>query len=147
MPAIFMTRALLDAVQADTEIKDYFDVNNLWDKLESDALEQMKIDQKSDMIRWWYNAKQTEQFIRARGTTIIMNNSYQIFNPLTGQHMQYLDRQDAINAMNLISSQILARFCPTVNQSISNDVGDVAWTPLETSFTVSATILPKVMQT
>lgn len=84
---------------------------------------------KQTLWAWWLNnQKESETYVRANGSNITMNEKYQVFNPLTGMHTA-CDTEDEMKQMVLdISQQIVDKYKVSVNQEISNENGDVAWT-------------------
>jgi hypothetical protein len=83
-----------------------------------------------DFAGWLIEQKKTESYIRANGGVIIMG-SYQVFNPLTGTHVEYTTEAEARTAVAAICREILQYHKPTVCQSLSNDAGDSTWIPLD----------------
>jgi hypothetical protein len=86
-----------------------------------------------DFGKWLQDKKLTETYVRLNGEIITMNQSYQVFNPLTGTHIEYLDEQSARAAMVSIGNELLNKYPINVVQSISNENGDSTWIPVTLS--------------
>jgi len=76
--------------------------------------------------------KTSEAYIRANGEVITMG-TYQVFNPITGQHQEYQDEESARGGIADIQRQILEQYPVSVTQSITNENGDSTWIPVTIS--------------
>jgi len=86
-----------------------------------------------DDAGWLQAEKSKETYVRMNGSVITMGTTYQVFNPLTGEHIEYPDEQSARAAMVVIGQQIIAAYPINLVQSIANENGDTAWTPVQIS--------------
>jgi hypothetical protein len=83
--------------------------------------------------KWLQDKKLTGTYVRLNGEVITMNQTYQVFNPLTGTHVEYLDEASARAAMVEIGNNLLKNYPINIVQAISNEKGDSAWVPITLS--------------
>ena len=80
----------------------------------------------SDYAEWLNEQKTTEAYVRANGTEFTMG-SYQVFNPLTGQHIECADEASARQTIIDVSNQLLDTYKISLIQSMTNENGDQTW--------------------
>lgn len=102
-----------------------------------EAIKVLKLAGMREYVAWLRMIKQTEAYVRWNGKEITMG-SYQVFNPLTGQHIDCETEEDVKATMANIAQQLLDAQTITVCQSLSNEKGDSVWIPyrLETPYMV-----------
>ena len=93
------------------------------------VLEANNQEQYADFIK---NIMDTEEYVRFNGSIITMG-TYQVFNPITGQHQEYQDEESARGGIADIQRQILEQYPVSVTQSITNENGDSTWIPVTIS--------------
>lgn len=77
---------------------------------------------------WLEEQKNTEIYVRLNGVNITMG-SFQVFNPLNGNHIKYETEEEARKALVEIAKQLLETYMPIANQEIFNENGDSTWIP------------------
>ena len=56
-----------------------------------------------------------------------MENTYQVFNPLTGKHTSCNSEQEAKNLLVVFVKEMIAQNQFSVNKEIPHENGDVTW--------------------
>lgn len=138
---ILITKELLDKLGACNTGPDFFTENNLWGKSEIELIDAMRVSGLLKEIEWWENIRKTPEFVRATGKVITMEATFAVFDPTTGQHKNNLTREEAEAEISRVAQVILSQHLPSINQIISNENGDQAWTAVPiTSLDIKATI-------
>jgi len=81
-------------------------------------------------VEWFDKLKNSEAFVRFNGKEFIMG-SYQVFNPITGQHIDCQTEDEMKIAVKEVAQQILDAQAITVCQSLTNELGDSTWAKIE----------------
>lgn len=105
-----------------------FTANDLWGKPESYVVEFLTAHGYLEDLNWYQTQKKTEKFVRYTGKEITMTDTYQVFDPITGQHTEYDNEEAARAAAVEISQQILNIHKISLCRVIRNENGDEAWT-------------------
>ena len=92
-----------------------------------EAAQRLKENGYPKFAEWVLEQKKTEAYVRFNGKVITV--SYQVFNPLTGVHTEYPDKESARVAMVSIAQQILETHTISIVKVVANENGDAAWTP------------------
>ena len=79
---------------------------------------------------WLEEQKNTEAYLRANGTEIIMLEKYKVFDPIIGQYIDCASEQEAEEAVLFVAKKIINRCEFNMVRAISNENGDEAWTPV-----------------
>jgi hypothetical protein len=127
---MILTREFLLAINAPLDMYRYIFEHNIINVEYNEAVDFLENNGKS-LWAWWLNKqKESEIYVRANGSIITMTEKYQVFNPLTGSHTA-CDTEDDMKKLVLdISQQIVDAYKVSVNQEITNENGDAAWTLL-----------------
>lgn len=123
-----LTENLLSTLGACQEGIDVASQNNYFGQSYYDVIKDLLSKGEREFAGWMVEQTKTELYVRATGGVITMNQTYQVFNPLTGTHTEYSDEASARVAMVEISNQVLQNYPINIVQSISNENGDTAWT-------------------
>jgi hypothetical protein len=83
---------------------------------------------QSDYATWLSEIKKTKQYVQANGNNFM--STYQVFDPLVGQHIKYETLEEAKEGMVEIAQKILQLHCPSIVEEITNDNGDAVWVPM-----------------
>ena len=105
------------------------------------AIEVLKAAGHTEFVAWLRMIKKTEAYIRWHGKEITMG-TYQVFNPMTGQHIDCETEEDVKAAMTSVAQQILDSHSIDVCRSISNEHGDSTWIPVQTEVPYMVTQKP-----
>lgn len=127
---MILTREFLQAINTPLDMYRYIFEHNIVN-IEYDETVEFLEKNNQFLWAWWLNKqKESEVYVRANGSIITMNEKYQVFNPLTGMHTA-CDTEDDMKKLVLdISQQIVDAYKVSVNQEITNENGDAAWTLL-----------------
>jgi hypothetical protein len=127
---MILTKEFLIAVKTPVDMYRYIFEHNIVNIEFNLAVDYLK-NNGHNLWSWWLNnQKGSEIYVRANGSKITMNEKYQVFNPLTGIHIA-CDTEDDMKKLVLdINQQIIDTYKVSVNQEISNENGDSAWTLL-----------------
>lgn len=79
-----------------------------------------------ELAEWLKEQKSKEVYVRLNGSIFSMH-TFQVFNPLTGQHNQYETEAEARIALVTLAQEILNLHCPRVAQELRNENGDTTW--------------------
>lgn len=55
------------------------------------------------------------------------DGNFQVFNPLTGSHEKVIGKENAVNKQKEIKNAIISGYVISIEQKITNPLGDVAW--------------------
>ena len=105
-----------------------------------DVIKALLRDGKKEEAGWMVEQKTTELYIRMNGE-IVMNETYQVFDPITGQHKQFETENEAIAELARISNEVLRAYGAAVLKELRNDKGDALWQPIKTNLFVTAEII------
>ena len=97
-----------------------------------EVIKRTLLDGKREFTGWLIEQKSTEGYVKANGSILKMTN-YQVFNPLTGQHIECADENEVRQKAVEIAQQILNSHKITVVQCLTNENNDVSWIPTELS--------------
>jgi hypothetical protein len=85
---------------------------------------------KNEDAGWMLFHKKTETYVRFNAKEVTMG-SYQVFNTITGTHIEYKTEEEAKVGILEIAKQILEQNKISVCRSLSNENGDSTWIPIE----------------
>lgn len=81
-------------------------------------------------VKWFDELKISEAYVRFNGKEITMGG-YQVFNPLTGLHIEYQTLDEAKQGVTDVAFQIIKNYQISICQVMSNENGDSTWIPIE----------------
>ena len=127
---MILTREFLQAINTPKDIYRYIFEHNIVNIEYDQAVEFFENNSKSLWAYWLKQQKETEAYVRANGSKIIMNEKYQVYNPITGMHIACDTEEDMKKLVLDITQQIVNIYKVSVNREVSNENGDAAWTVL-----------------
>ena len=130
---MILTLEFLQSVNACRAGVDFVQDNNLIDLDYDYVIEQLNLASQPEYANFLIDIKTTEAYVRANGEVITMGTTYQVYNPMTGQHQEYQDEESAREGIADIQRQILEQYPVSVTQSITNENGDSTWIPITIS--------------
>ena len=86
---------------------------------------------------WLKVVKKTEAYVRFNGKEITMGESYQIFNPISGQHVVCADIESAKALVLEVQKEILKAHAVTACRELRNENGDTAWLSVDFPYEVN----------
>lgn len=69
-----------------------------------------------------------------------MEQTYQVFNPLTGQHTRCASEQAAKEMLLDFALQVVMNYPPTVAKEVTHENGDVTWEAVDFVSQVKVTL-------
>ena len=127
---MILTREFLQTIKTPTDIYRYIFEHSIVNIEYDQAIEFLENNGKSLWAYWLGQQKETEAYVRANGSKIIMNEKYQVYNPITGMHIACDTEEDMKKLVLDITQQIVNIYKVSVNREVSNENGDAAWTVL-----------------
>jgi hypothetical protein len=97
-------------------------------------------DGKTEEAGWMIEQKKTELYVRLNGE-IVVSDSYQVFDPITGTHTQCGSKEEATAELARVSEAILAYHGAGIVRELRNDKGDSTWVPCEKSLSVTVEVI------
>ena len=91
---------------------------------------------------WLKTIKKTEAYVRYNGKEVTMGESYQIFNPITGEHTICANPESAQTLVTEIAKAVLENNKVTACKELRNENGDAVWVAVDFPYEVSITVTP-----
>jgi hypothetical protein len=123
---VILTKEFLQQFDGCTEGYRYCLQNNLIPSDYDEAIKFMRENDKEEYAIWLEQQKTSEAFVRMNGSIFTMG-AYQVFNPLTGQHVRAETEEEAKTVFLEIVRQLTDFYAPTIVQELQNENGDTAW--------------------
>lgn len=114
--------------------------NYIDNKTVDETIEYCRSIGRDDFVEFLEETKKTEHYVRNNGKIIFMVEKYKVFNPTTGQYIEYNDFEAAKQDVVRIATQILADHKLNITQVIRNENGDEAWSPVDINSMIKISI-------
>jgi hypothetical protein len=102
-----------------------------------EAIEKLRLLGLKEDAAWLKAIKKTEAYVRYNGKEITMSESYQIFNPMSGQHVVCADIESAKALVLEVQKGILKAHAVTACRELRNENGDTAWISVDFPYEVN----------